>query len=257
MLSSWFQPSRRSPGRSRLAVLWWDGWRWLMQTVVKVAFGLRITGRELIPRTGPIIYISNHQSFLDPILNASVARDRPFRPFARETLFRPPLGWLLSSLGGMPVSGTGSDKSVMRAALAELDAGRCVLIYPEGSRTPDGAMHPFKAGIGLLLRRSEATIVPVGMDGSFDAWPRQRSIPRWRHAIELEVGEPIDRAELPVGDMATALTKLEEHVDELRRRCRHRLRERFGPDYPPPGPGDGITPVRDEPEEDGSEAKAG
>ena len=228
-----------------------------MQTVVAVAFGLRVTGRDLIPRTGPVLYLSNHQSFLDPILSASVARDRPFRPFARETLFRGPLGWLLSSLGGMPVSGTGSDKSVMRAALKELSEGRGVLIYPEGSRTPDGAMHPFKAGIGLLLRRSDATIVPVGMDGSFNAWPRQRSMPCWRNAIELEVGEPIDREELLADGMPAALLKLEERVDELRRRCRHRLRTRFGPDYPPPGPGDGITPVREDPAEEESEVKDG
>ena len=257
MLSSWFQASRRAPGRSRLAVFWWDGWRFLMQTVVAVAFGLRIKGRELIPRTGPVLYLSNHQSFLDPILSASVARDRPFRPFARETLFRGPLGWLLSSLGGMPVSGTGSDKSVMRAALTELAEGRGVLIYPEGSRTPDGAMHPFKTGIGLLLRRSDAIIIPVGMDGSFNAWPRQRSIPCWRNAIELEVGEPIDREELLADGVPAALLKLEERVDELRLRCRHRLRERFGPDYPPPGPGDGITPVREDSAEGASEVKVG
>ena len=256
-MRGWFQASRRAPGRSRWALHWWDGWRLLMQTVVAVAFGLRVTGRDLIPRTGPVLYLSNHQSFLDPILSASVARDRPFRPFARETLFRGPLGWLLSSLGGMPVSGTGSDKSVMRAALKELSEGRGVLIYPEGSRTPDGAMHPFKAGIGLLLRRSDATIVPVGMDGSFNAWPRQRSMPCWRNAIELEVGEPIDREELLADGMPAALLKLEERVDELRRRCRHRLRTRFGPDYPPPGPGDGITPVREDPAEEESEVKDG
>ena len=254
MLSSWFQASRRAPGRSRVAVLWWDGWRFFMEMVVAASFGLRISGREFIPRTGPVLYLSNHQSFLDPMLSAAVARDRPFRPFARETLFRGPLGWLLSSLGGMPVSGTGSDKSVMRAALKELSEGRCVLIYPEGSRTPDGALHPFKSGIGLLLRRSDATIIPVGMDGSFNAWPRQRSMPCWRQAIELEVGEPIDREELLADGIPAALLKLEECVDDLRSRCRRRLRERFGPDYPPPGPGDGITPIREIPADGDSEA---
>lgn len=256
-MSGWFQASRRAPGRSRLAVLWWDGWRFFMEKVVAIGFGLRIHGRERIPRTGPVLYLSNHQSFLDPILNAAVARDRPFRPFARESLLRGPLGWILRSLGGMPVSGTGSDKSVMRAALKELAEGRGVLIYPEGSRSPDGAIHPFKSGIGLLLKRSDAIIIPVGMDGSFDAWPRQRSTPRWRRPIELEVGEPIDRDELLADGIPAALLRLEECVDELRRRCRHRLRERFGSEYPAPGPGDGITPVREDVLEGGSEANGG
>ena len=238
MLRRWFQVSRRAPGRPVLAVIWWIFCQRFMELVVRLGFGLRIVGRDRVPRTGPLLYLSNHQSFLDPVLNATAAADRPFRPFARETLFRTPLGWLFRSLGGMPVVGNGSDKSSMRLALAELDAGRCVLIYPEGSRTFDGAVQPFKSGLGLLLRRSNATVVPVGMDGSFDAWPRQRSSPRWRRSIELEIGDPIDRDELLELGMPAAMDRLEAVIDELRLRCRARLRERFGPDYPAPGPGD-------------------
>jgi 1-acyl-sn-glycerol-3-phosphate acyltransferase len=254
LLTGWMQTSRRAPGRSRFGVFWWDFWRFLTEKVVMLGFGLRVRGRENVPRTGPVLYLGNHQSFLDPILSATAARDRPFRPFARETLFQGPLGWLFTSLGGLPVSGTGSDKSVMRIALTELAEGRSVLIYPEGSRSPDGPIQPFKTGVGLLLRRSEAAIVPVGMDGSFDAWPRQHSTPHWRHAIELEIGEPMNREELLADGIPTAMLRLEERVDELRRRCRARLRERFGPDYPAPGPADGITPLRDDSAEGDVEA---
>ncbi|MCP4833289.1 MAG: 1-acyl-sn-glycerol-3-phosphate acyltransferase [Phycisphaera sp.] len=253
-MTALFQASRRAPGRPNIAVMWWDAWRALVQWIIHLGFGLRVTGRERVPRTGPLLYLSNHQSFLDPVINGAAVKDRPFRPFARETLFRGPFGWLIRTLGALPVAGKGGDKSVMRAALAELAEGRCVLVYPEGTRTEDGALRPFKSGIAILLRRSEATIVPMGIEGAFEAWPRQRSSPRWRRAIEVEVGEPIDRDELLADGVPAAMLRLESCIDELRRRCRARLRERFGPEYPSAGPGDGVTPVRGEsetaPEED-------
>lgn len=238
--------SRRAPGRSRIAVIWWDAWRAFVQLIIHLCFGLRVSGRERVPRTGPLLYLSNHQSFLDPVINGAAVKDRPFRPFARETLFRGPFGWLIRTLGALPVAGKGGDKSVMRAALSELAEGRCVLVYPEGTRTADGALRPFKSGIAILLRRSRATIVPMGIEGAFEAWPRHSSRPRWRRAIEVEVGDPIDRDELLADGVPAAMLRLEACIDELRRRCRERLRERFGPDYPAAGPGDGVTPVRDE-----------
>jgi 1-acyl-sn-glycerol-3-phosphate acyltransferase len=242
------QVGRRAPGRPFLAVIWWDICRLLTTIVVHVCFGLRVVGRERIPRTGPLLYVSNHQSFLDPIINGAAIHDRPFRPFARETLFRGVFGTLIRSLGALPVVGGGGDKAVMRAALSELEAGRCVLVYPEGTRTPDGGLAPFKSGIALLLRRSNATIVPIGIEGAFDAWPRHASRPRWRRRIESEVGEPIDVASLLADGAPEAMLRLEREVDALRRRCRERLRARCGPAYPAPGVGDGPTPVRVEAE---------
>ena len=154
--------SRRVPGRAWYAVLWWDVCERVAASIVRLAFGLRIHGHERIPRTGPLIYVSNHQSFLDPVINAAAVRDRPFRPFARETLFRGPLGTMIRSLGAIPVTGGAGDKSSMRAALEELEAGRSVLIYPEGGRTFDGALARFQSGVSILLKRSKATVIPIG-----------------------------------------------------------------------------------------------
>lgn len=233
-----FQFARRAPGRRAIATFWWDICQSISEGFLRVAFGLRVTGRDRIPREGPLLYLSNHQSFVDPAINGALINDRPFRPFARETLFRGPFGWLIHSLGAMPVSGGGGDKAVMRAAISELQAGRCVLIYPEGTRTPDGTVKTFKSGVALLLRRADAIVIPIGIDGAFDAWPRNRSKPRWRRAIECEAGEPITSAELLADGVPAAMKRLEEEVDELRLRCRARLRARFGPDYPTPGPAD-------------------
>lgn len=233
-----FQFARRAPGRPAIATFWWDVCQSLSAWFVKIAFGLRVTGRDRIPTTGPLLYLSNHQSFMDPAINGALINDRPFRPFARETLFRGPFGWLIHSLGALPVSGGGADKAVMRAAIAELKAGRCVLIYPEGTRSPDGTVKTFKTGIALLLKRADATIVPIGIDGAFDAWPRDRSRPRWRRPIECEAGTPIAAKDLLAEGVPEALHRLEREVDELRLRCRARIRARFGPGIPAPGPGD-------------------
>ena len=241
----WLQVGRRAPGRPFLAVIWWDFCRLLSTIFLHIGFGLRVVGRERIPGTGPLLYVSNHQSFLDPIINGAAIHDRPFRPFARETLFRGVFGTLIRSLGALPVVGGGGDKAVMRAALSELEAGRCVLVYPEGTRTADGALAPFKSGIALLLRRSNATVVPMGIEGAFDAWPRDASRPRWRRRIEIEVGEPIPVEALLADGAPAAMTRLEREVDALRRRCRDRLRARCGPNHPAAGVADGPTPVRD------------
>lgn len=241
----WLQLRRRWPGRPLLGVLWWDACRLFTTVLTQLAFGLKVVGRERIPKTGPLLYLSNHQSFLDPVINGAAIHDRPFRPFARETLFRGPFGVVIRSLGALPVVGGGGDKAVMRAALAELEAGRCVLVYPEGSRTFDGGLAPFKNGIALLLKRSNAMVVPIGIEGAFDAWPRQASRPRWRRCIETEVGEPISTEELLADGVPEALRRLERDIDALRLRCRERLRARSAGKHPAPGVGDGPTPASD------------
>jgi 1-acyl-sn-glycerol-3-phosphate acyltransferase len=240
----WLEVGRRAPGRPFIAVIWWDVCRLLSTIALHIGFGLRVVGKDRIPRSGPLLYVSNHQSFLDPIINGAAVHDRPFRPFARETLFRGVFGTLIRSLGALPVVGGGGDKAVMRAALSELEAGRCVLVYPEGTRTSDGGLAPFKSGIALLLRRSNATVIPMGIEGAFDAWPRGSSRPRWRRRIETEVGDPIDVGSLLSEGVPAAMLRLEREVDELRRRCRDRLRARCGPAYPAPGVADERTPAR-------------
>ena len=233
-----FQFQRRAPGRPAIATLWWDICQSMTEVFLRLAFGLRVTGRDRIPREGPLLYLSNHQSFVDPAINGALINDRPFRPFARETLFKGPFGWLIHSLGALPVSGGGADKAVMRAAISELQAGRCVLIYPEGTRTPDGTVKSFKSGVAILLKRADSIVIPIGIDGAFDVWPRSRSWPRWRRAIECEAGDPITSAELLADGVPAAMERLEREIDVLRLRCRARLRARFGPGYPAAGPGD-------------------
>ncbi|MCH2162967.1 MAG: 1-acyl-sn-glycerol-3-phosphate acyltransferase, partial [Phycisphaerales bacterium] len=180
----------------------------------------------------------NHQSYLDPLINGASLRDRPSRIFARLSLFNVlPFRLLIRSLGAVPISGEASDKETMRLGLAELAAGRSLLVYPEGARTMDGAMGRFKPGIGVLLKRSKVTVVPVGIDGAFDAWPRGGRIRLFRK-VESEIGAPIQSEALLADGVRPALGRLEREVDALRMRCRARIRERTRGRQPAAGPAD-------------------
>jgi 1-acyl-sn-glycerol-3-phosphate acyltransferase len=231
--------ARRAPGRPLLQAIWWDLASFLCEAFVHVLYRLQIRGRENIPRSGPVLFISNHQSFYDPIINGTSATDRPFAIIARATLFRfKPFSWLIRSFGALPVSGEAGDAGTMRILLEELAAGRTALVYPEGTRSADGALLPFQKGVLLLIRRARVPVIPIGIDGAIDVWPRGASRPHlWGH-VATALGAPIDPAVFDELAPAAALALLEERVDALRLEARAMIRERTRGRWPRPGPGD-------------------
>lgn len=162
-------------------------------------FSTRTRGRQHVPRTGPFLAIANHESFLDPILIA-LAVMRPMRFLARRTLFEPRwFGWLISSLGAIPLNHDMSGKEGLKAGLELLKSGNGLMIYPEGTRTQDGRLQPFKPGVLVLIRRSRAPILPIGVAGAFRAMPRGSLWPKLcplflpanDAALACVVGKPI------------------------------------------------------------------
>jgi 1-acyl-sn-glycerol-3-phosphate acyltransferase len=152
--------------------------------------------------------ISNHQSYLDPMVNGVTVWDRQFTALARDTLFVGPWGWVLRSVSARPIKRSGGDLEAMRAAIAELEAGRVVILYPEGTRSPDGELQEFKRGVMLLVKRVKPTVLPMGVDGAFDAWPRGRKVPRVRGKIVCACGAPLDGAALAAMTEADALAAM-------------------------------------------------
>ena len=127
---------------------WYALWRHVAQVQFVVVFGIRVFHRERLPACGGVLVISNHQSYLDPIL-AAVGMPRPFHPMARESLFRvAPFRWLIRSLYAFPVRRASADLGAIREALRRLKAGSVVLMFPEGTRTRDGSI-----GRLVLVRR--------------------------------------------------------------------------------------------------------
>jgi 1-acyl-sn-glycerol-3-phosphate acyltransferase len=103
----------------------------------------------------------------------------------------PILGWLLPKLNVIPVNLEGGDRSALKALIRILTAGECALVFPEGTRTPDGTLQPAQAGIGLLIAKTRAPVVPMRIFGAFDAWPIGGKLRLFRK-ITIVVGEPLD-----------------------------------------------------------------
>src|SRR5262245_26508187 len=132
---------------NRLDPLWWWGSYTLVHILMSLGFSMRLRGRRNVPRTGPVLVVTNHQSFFDPILTG-LASPRPVYFLARRTLFQPAwFGKLISTYHAVPVDQEGVAKEGLRAILKLLGEGEAVVVFPEGTRTPDGKMSPLKPGI--------------------------------------------------------------------------------------------------------------
>jgi len=141
-------------------------------------------------QSGPVILAMNHESYLDPPL-AGTACDRAIYFLARRTLLDAPvLGWLLPKLNVIPVNQEGVDRSAIKALIRTLNAGNGVLVFPEGSRTLDGNLQPAEAGLGLVIAKTLAPVVPMRIFGAHKALPRGGGglhfVP-----ITIVIGEPI------------------------------------------------------------------
>ena len=161
----------------------------LCTAVAELAFRLKIYGRENLIEDGPAIYASNHASYLDPPLVGVACRKELFY-LARKTLFeKPVLGPLLPRINCIPVDRDRGDVAAVRALLRLLKEGKRVVVFPEGTRSKDGNLQPARAGLGLIIAKSLAPVVPVRVFGSYAALPRSGGV----HfvPITLVVGKPI------------------------------------------------------------------
>lgn len=150
----------------------------LALAVMRVLFGLTSRGCEHVLRSGPVLLVANHSSFLDPALVGGVV-PRPLSFMAKEELFRVPLfGPLIRRLNARPVRREGADASALRTSLRVLQDGGVLLVFPEGTRGPEGTLREPKAGVGMLAVLSGAAVVPVFIEGSGRAWPRGQRLPR-------------------------------------------------------------------------------
>lgn len=174
-------------------------------------FRIRGLGRENIPQTGGGLVCSNHQSFFDPVL-VGVFFNRRMNYLARKSLFRfGPFRWLIEFLDAIPIDRDGFGIGGIKETLKRLKADEFVLIFPEGTRTRDGSVSPLKPGFVSLARRSKQPLVPVGMDGAYDAWPRQAKFPRLSNVVVC-VGEPISVEQVHELDDDQLIAELEHRI---------------------------------------------
>lgn len=179
-------------------IYYWLGYtlsRWL----AKLLFRFRILHRDRMINTGPVILAMNHESYLDPPL-AGNACDRAIYFFARRSLLDVPiLGWLLPKLNVIPVDQDAIDRSALKATIRVLKAGNGVLLFPEGSRTLDGNLQPALPGLGLIIAKTLAPVVPMRIFGAHRALPRGGGKLRLAR-VTVVVGEPLYFTEADIAD---------------------------------------------------------
>ena len=167
-------PPGNLPDRSPLGSPERRNWVWFTcQVILGVVFSVwlryRARGVERIPAAGGGLLLTNHQSFLDPLLVGLPLR-RPVSFLARDTLFKiPVIGWILRHTYVMPLSRETGGAAGIRETLRRLEQGFLVGIFPEGTRSADGSLGTFKPGFAALVRRTELPIYPVGIAGAHRA----------------------------------------------------------------------------------------
>jgi 1-acyl-sn-glycerol-3-phosphate acyltransferase len=187
---------------------WWSFTRFILLIFYRV----RIFGERLIPRTGGVLVLANHQSHFDPPTIGSLV-GRRLNYVARKTLFKGPLAWFISMLDAIPIDQEGIGLSGIKETLKRLKGGEGVLLFPEGSRSWDGEMMPLMPGFTALVRRCRVPIVPAAIVGAHEAWPRGTPRPVLSGMIIVEFGPPLSTAE-------SALLNDEQLIAEIDRRIR-------------------------------------
>jgi 1-acyl-sn-glycerol-3-phosphate acyltransferase len=162
----------------------------LSKAIAKTFFNYRVIGAENMIEEGPCIIAANHCSYLDPPL-VGVACQRAIHYLARKSLLDIPiLGPILPDLNVIPVDQKNADRSALMGIIRVVRAGGAALIFPEGTRSPDGKLKPAQPGVGMILAKTGAPVVPVRITGSFEAFPRGTPWPR-KFPLKVSVGPAI------------------------------------------------------------------
>ncbi|NLE94269.1 MAG: 1-acyl-sn-glycerol-3-phosphate acyltransferase [Dehalococcoidia bacterium] len=179
----------------------------VMRVVYWLLLRWSVTGREHVPKDGPLVLIANHVHLADPLL-LMLAFPRAITFLAKEELFRVPfIGMLMRDAGMFPVARTGTIqqmRDVMRQAQNLLQDGRVLAIFPEGKRSPSGVLLPAKAGAAMLSIHTGAPVVPVAIAGT------EQIVGRWwwlkRPRVSVTIGTPlhIERASKHAGRSESA-----------------------------------------------------
>lgn len=191
---------------ARLIIAWSSIWR----IVVK--------GRENLQPGKHYIIVANHQSLLD-ILAVCAALPLNFKFLAKRELFQIPfMGWAMAAAGYIQVD-RGSHKSgrdAMHRITRVLGQRLSVLLFPEGTRSPDGKIHAFKMGAFKLARDNKVEILPVVVDGTGQALPKKSFLVRKKSVFIVSIGKPVSFADFE-----------DSSVDEAKEKIRHEMAARL------------------------------
>ncbi|MHC2997815.1 acyl-phosphate glycerol 3-phosphate acyltransferase [Microbacterium sp. HJ5] len=175
--------------------------RFVLTPLARVLYRPHLEGRSLVPKSGPVIFASNHLSFLDSIA-IPVAAPRPVHFLAKASYFDGPglKGWaskeFFTAIGAIPVK-RGAGQAALDALDQQrvlLEQGKAVALYPEGTRSLDGRLYKGRTGVAFLALQTGAPVVPVGLIGTDAVMPVGAKLPSVKHRVTVKFGEPLDLA---------------------------------------------------------------
>lgn len=168
---------------------------------MKLSFRLRVSGVEHLPQEGPFVLAPNHVSHLDPIV---IAATLPYsklahiywaaRPGVTQTSWI--RRWGSRRAKTIPVGGRTPGRTSLACGDAVLRQGNALVWFPEGTRSADGKLRPFKSGLGILLKQHACPVVPVVLSGFHEAMPRGSRMPKWFSKLSVHYGTPLSPADL-------------------------------------------------------------
>ncbi len=187
-----------------------------IQLVLKVFWGLKVSGARNLPRTGPVIIASNHISFIDPpVLGSSIHREA-FYAAKKELFTNRWSGGVISHFNAFPVRRSGFDSTALKKSIEALESDGVLIMFPEGTRSRSKGMLPFKRGVGYLVEKTGAAVLPAYLAGS----NRLKQHLFKPGGIILRFGQPIfglaehytgdDRYEQIAGEIESAVVNLRE-----------------------------------------------
>jgi long-chain acyl-CoA synthetase len=198
--------------------LFWFVLSRLVRVFALLAFRLKVTGREKLPAKGPFLLCSNHQSYLEAVIMASVLPWRLFRKsFAVGTSEIFGTGFMRRLAGWLRVIVVDPDANLipaMRAGACGLRHNGVLILYPEGERSIDGTVRTFKKGAAILSIHLQVPIVPVAIDGFFDAWPRGKSFQKFA-PLKMTFGDvipPPNKPQISEADYENLTAELKARV---------------------------------------------
>jgi 1-acyl-sn-glycerol-3-phosphate acyltransferase len=178
----------------------------IVRGLARLLFRIRFVGVEHVPGAGAVVLVPNHVSYMDPVL-LSIPVHRPLHFMTLAGFFHVPgLGALIRWCRAFPVREE-ADRQAVRTAIRILRAGEPLVIFPEGGRSTDGRLLPFRPGAFRIALQMDAPVVPVTIAGAFEAWPAQRRLPG-PGRITITYHPPLTRKDLPPGADRTTQAEL-------------------------------------------------
>ncbi|MBN1629324.1 MAG: 1-acyl-sn-glycerol-3-phosphate acyltransferase [Thermoleophilia bacterium] len=175
--------------------------RLLSWGLLRVLFRVRVSGRDYIPPSGPLVVVANHESFLDPFVVGTVLMNRQATFLAAPWLYaRPLVGWFVRGVGAIPAYGEGAEVTALRESIRTLQRGGTVALFPQGGIARDG----ISGGAAFMAIKAPAPLLPMRISGAGRALPLKRWWPSLFTRIRVDIRAPVMPSEIRAPECSTS-----------------------------------------------------